>query len=165
MKTLILVRHAKSEHEGSFARDFDRPLNTRGLRDAPAMGARLVKADIKVDLIVSSTAVRAKETSELIAESLNYKKNNILWQPELYHAPPGIINDVVLSIPNNPDTIMIVCHNPGITLFANHLAGVLTENMPTCALAAFTMHCSDWTDFESAKKELLMYDYPKRIVS
>lgn len=163
MKTLILVRHAKSEQEGSYKNDFDRPLNTRGLKDAPAMGARLVKKEIQIDLLVSSTAIRAKETSELIGESINYKKDKIMWLPELYHAPPGIINDVLLALPKENNTVMIVCHNPGITLFANQLAGVLTENMQTCAMAAFVIHCEDWADFDSAKKELFFYDYPKRI--
>ena len=104
-------------------KDYDRPLNPRGLKDAPMMGLRLSKREIDIDLIVASTAKRAAQTALLIAKELDYKKDKILWLDKLYHAQPAIIQDVILEVDDQYQTIMIVCHNNGITDFANSLAG------------------------------------------
>ena len=164
MKTLILVRHAKSDWSHLHQNDFDRELNERGLRDAPMMGKRLLNRNIHVDLLVSSTAKRAAKTAKLIAKELKYASGEIQWEDSLYHAPPSIIQDSIFSISNKINTLMIVCHNPGITDFINLLTNNLLENMPTCGMCALQIPVEKWEDFPTAKTQLLFYDFPKNSV-
>ena len=163
MKTIILTRHAKSDWGIPGQADYDRPLNARGKSDAPMMGARLAKKPISVDLLISSTAKRAAETAILIAHELTYNTDGIQWLDRLYHAKPRVIQDVILETDDNHNTILIVCHNNGITEFANSLSGTVTADMPTCAMMAFTIDIESWKDFPLAKKTLLFYDYPKNM--
>lgn len=162
MKTLIIVRHAKSDWGNLMQPDFDRELSLRGLRDAPVMGKRLFQKNIPVDQIISSTAKRAAQTAQLIAAEIIYSEADIKWVKELYHAPPHIITEQIFEIDNKVNTAMIVCHNPGITSFVNGQCGNLTDNVPTCAMVAFTVDTDKWEDFSSAKKKLLFYDFPKK---
>jgi phosphohistidine phosphatase len=162
MKTLILTRHAKSDWSNLYQADFERELNERGLKDSPMMGLRLQKREIHVDKIVSSPATRAKQTAELIANSLAINVSEIQWIDRLYHAPPHIIQDVIHEIEDKNNCIMIVCHNNGITDFANSLSGIVTENIPTCGMVAFEIETNSWSEFASAKKRLLFYDFPKQ---
>ncbi len=161
MKTLILTRHAKSEWSHLLQKDYDRELNERGLGDAPMMGLRLSKRAQTVDLMVASTARRAAQTALLIADAIQYMQEDILWFDKLYHAQPAVIQDVIEEIEDRFNTILIVCHNNGITDFANSLAGTLTDNIPTCGMMAFTIETDSWSTFAMAKKNLLFYDYPK----
>ncbi len=161
MKTLILTRHAKSEWSHLLQKDYDRELNERGLRDAPLMGLRLSKRKLNIDCLISSTARRAEQTVLLIAEVIGFKAESIHWFDKLYHASPSLIQDVLLETDDRYKTILVVCHNNGITDFANSLACVVTDNMPTCGMIAFTIDTDSWSDFATAKKTLLFYDYPK----
>jgi phosphohistidine phosphatase len=163
MKTIILTRHAKSDWSHLLQKDYDRELNNRGLCDAPMMGLRLAKRTQKVDLILASTARRAAQTALLIADSIQYKAEKIHWFDQLYHAQPSVIQDVILETDDQYDTALIVCHNNGLTDFANSLAGTVTENLPTCGMMAFTVETDSWSTFAMAKKTLLFYDYPKNI--
>jgi len=161
MKNLILIRHAKSDWSNIGQKDYDRELNERGLRDAPMMGKRLAQRDLNIDLVIASTAQRAAQTASLIATEINYPLDKIQWEDKLYHAQPPIIQDTILETDDTYQTIIVVCHNNGITDFANSLAGVITDNMPTCAIMAFNIDANSWHDFVNAKKTLLFYDYPK----
>jgi phosphohistidine phosphatase len=91
MKKLIAVRHAKSDWVDLSLKDYDRPLNDRGFRDAPLMGARILTQYGLPDLIMSSTALRAKQTAEAIAEACTYGSEKIVWHDSLYHAGPKFI--------------------------------------------------------------------------
>lgn len=161
MKTIILTRHAKSDWSNLHLSDFDRELNHRGLHDAPMMGKRLALRQVLPDLIIASTAKRAAQTAELIADNCQYDKETIQWDINLYHAPPSRIQEVIYAIPDSVQTVMIVCHNPGITDLVNSLAGTLCDNLPTCGMAAFSFEVSSWNEFNLAKKSLLFYDTPK----
>lgn len=161
MKTIIITRHAKSDWGNLNQRDYDRPLNDRGLRDAPNMGKRLLKRNLSIDKIVASTAKRAAQTANLIAAAITYDLAKIEWHDSLYHAPPATISEVIFGFNNEWNTVLIVAHNNGVTDFANSLCGYFTDNMPTCAMAAFRIDCEQWSDFPLAKKELLFYDFPK----
>lgn len=164
MKTIILTRHAKSETGPLLANDFNRGLNERGKRDAPNMAARLVKRGTKVDLIVSSTAIRAKETALAIAKVLDLPEQNILWIEELYHAPSSTITEVIRTFDDQFKNILLVGHNPGITAWVNNQNGIITENMPTCCMAAFTSKEKTWANFPEAKKEMTFFDFPKNMI-
>jgi phosphohistidine phosphatase len=162
MKTIIVCRHAKSSWDVIGMKDFDRTLNDRGNKDAPMMGMRLQQRQLKIDTILSSTANRAAQTAQHLAAAILLDGNKMQYKSSLYHASADSITNHILCIDNAVDTAIIVCHNPGITHWANEQTGFLMDNMPTCGMIAFTINTSDWTSFESAKKKLLFFDYPKK---
>jgi len=161
MKYILLVRHAKSSWDSSDLTDFDRPLNERGKRDAPAMARRLSNRNIKVDAFVSSPAKRAKKTAELFAEELGADKKSILFIDNLYHPQPAAFFAAIAGMDDSVQCLAIFSHNPGITDFVNMLSSVRTDNMPTSAVYAVKVNIQSWKDFEKAKREFWFYDYPK----
>ncbi|MBC7722858.1 MAG: histidine phosphatase family protein [Pedobacter sp.] len=163
MKQLIIIRHAKSSWDFSILNDFDRPLNDRGHRDAPAMAKRLFDKKIDIDAFISSTAKRAFTTATYFAEAYHQKEKNIVALAELYHADASIFYDIIDKIDNNLNTAAIFSHNPGITDFANTLTATKVDNMPTCAVFAITIDCKKWQDFKTSKKTFWFFDYPKNI--
>ncbi len=163
MKRLIMIRHAKSDWSNLQQKDFDRELNSRGLRDAPMMGNRLAKRELGIDLMISSTAKRTEQTSKLLAKELSFPPEKIVWTDKLYHAPKEIIEDVVLEIDDKYNSVVVVCHNNGITDFVNQLAGNIIDNLPTCGIVGFVIETDTWRNFSMAKKKLLFYDYPKNL--
>jgi phosphohistidine phosphatase len=163
MRTFILTRHAKSDWGDISKTDFERTLNTRGLHDAPMMGKRLLERGLPLDLIVSSTAIRAKQTALGIAKAIGYPENAIQWYDNLYHAPPSEIQQVINSIDTRFQHILLVGHNNGITDFANSICGHITDNMPTCSMIGFETEADEWSDMPKAESQVLFYDYPKRM--
>ena len=164
-RTLVLIRHAKSDWNVIGQPDFERTLNERGKSDAPMMGQRLLEKNIIPDLIISSTAKRASKTAKLIAKELNYEKHNILHFDKLYHAPPSIFEEVITTeiMDDNIKTVFIVAHNPGITHYAHDLLQYLPiPDMPTCGMVGVTFDADHWSDFPSARHQLLFVDYPKK---
>lgn len=161
MKTLYLVRHAKSSWDDPLLDDFSRPLNARGKRDAPSMAKRLKEKRVLLDLIVSSPAERAIATARELARILNYDQHKIKTIPEMYHASPERILETLKQISDKFDTIMLVGHNPGLTEFIDALTEVDIDNVPTCGIAAFKLNIASWKALEMKKETLLFYDYPK----
>lgn len=161
MKTLILVRHAKSDWGNPSLDDFDRPLNNRGKEDAPAMATRLHGKEIRIDAFISSPAKRAKKTASIFAKEYGVDKDDIIFRDELYGAGENIFYDAVITADNKFDSIAIFSHNPGITDFANLLTDTRIENIPTCGVFAVKADCSTWTSFKDAKKDFLFFYYPK----
>jgi phosphohistidine phosphatase len=165
MKTLILVRHAKSSWDTPGLSDFDRPLNERGKKDAPEMAKRLKERGIKIDLIVSSPAKRAKKTARLFAEEFGIKKEDILLVEDLYGATREAFTATVAKLKNNFENVLIFSHNPGITEFANSLTNVKVDDMPTCSLFGVKTNSGTWPEFENEEKMFLFFDYPKNPLS
>lgn len=161
MKTLILIRHAKSSWANPEQSDFDRPLNERGRRDAPDMAKRLFEKKFSIDRIIYSSAVRTTETMKIFKEVLKIESKNCLSCDELYHAPLFQLKETIRDIDNKNNTIILIGHNPGITELANSLTNVQTDNMPTCSIFAVQSNCKSWVEFNSSKKEFLFFDYPK----
>jgi phosphohistidine phosphatase len=162
MKTLLIVRHAKSSWDDASMSDIDRPLNERGKHDAPAMAKRLIKAGIAVDRFVSSPAKRARQTAEAFVHEFEKKGKSIRFLPELYHAAETVFEAVVAGLDDGDDTVAIFSHNPGITAFVNTLtSAVRLDNMPTCAVFAVKSDTKHWKDFRSAGPQFLFFDYPK----
>jgi len=118
---------------------------------------------MKVDCVIASTAKRAAETALLIAKELMYNTDDIQWFERLYHAQPDVIQDVILKTDDKYEVTMVVCHNTGISEFANSLSGTIVRDLPTCAMVAFSIDIEHWKDFSMAKKKLLFYDYPKNL--
>lgn len=161
MKTLLVIRHAKSSWDVTTISDFDRSLNERGKRDVPMMAQRLLDKNIVIDAFVSSPAKRAKKTAELFCTTFNKSKEDIILASPLYHATPEVFFDIVENLDENYQTVAIFSHNPGITEFVNELAeDVMVDNMPTCSIFAVQINAAKWKDFSQAKKELMFFDYP-----
>ena len=161
-KTLLLIRHAKSSWDISSLNDFERPLNERGKKDAPAMAKRLIHKKINVDAFVSSPAKRAKKTAELFCHEYGKKDDEIIFITKLYHASPDIFFEVVSELDNHLNTVAVFSHNMGITEFVNLLVkDVKIDNMPTCAVFAVKINIKKWGDFKNEKRDFLFFDYPK----
>ena len=161
MKTVLLIRHAKSSWDDPIMIDFERPLNERGKKDAPIMASKVKERKINIDAFISSPAKRAKKTARLFAEEYKYNENNILYKTELYHADASTFYEVIENTGNEYESIAVFSHNPGITYFVNELTEVKLDDMPTCAVFALQADCSKWKDFRKAKKKFLFFDYPK----
>jgi len=163
MKTLVLVRHAKSSWADPGQQDYDRPLNDRGLLDAPRMGERLKSLGVVPDLIVASTARRAAETARLVAEGVGYDPEKIRWEPRLYHAPAATMEDIAASLEDEVNTVFIVSHNNGLTHYANSLSHRFsTDNVPTTGCVGCRVEIRAWSDFPAADKTVFLYEYPKK---
>ena len=161
MKTLILIRHAKSSWDTAGLSDFDRPLNERGKKDAPEMAERLKEKGIKVDQFVSSPAKRARKTAKYFAEVFGQSKDDILLVDVLYAANISIFRKVVGELENKNDVVALFSHNPDITEYAASLTNVKVDDMPTCAMFALQIETDKWKNFEEAEKKFLFFDYPK----
>lgn len=161
-KSLLIVRHAKSSWEDAYQKDFDRPLNDRGKKDAPAMAKRLHKEKaVELDAIISSPAKRAFTTAKFFADEFEVKKKNIIEWPELYDASVDKFYTAVIGLVDDYNSVALFSHNPGITAFANSLTNARVDDMPTCAVFAIHIKTNSWKDFETAEKEFWFFDYPK----
>lgn len=169
MKHLLLLRHAKSCWKDLNLTDHDRPLNKRGNKAAPKMGIKLSHKSVKPDLIITSTAIRALTTAEIVAQQINYSLANVEFNRELYHATVNEILNICSKCSDDVNNLMLVGHNPGLTLLANRLLkyeGQHFVNIPTAGLVTMSLNIPFWrqiTDFDSLLEfRLLDYDYPKK---
>jgi phosphohistidine phosphatase len=164
MKTVYLVRHAKSSWENTDLADFDRPLNERGKIDAQRMGKRLKEKEIVPDIILSSPAKRALSTAKRIANAIGYDKEKIKTDRSLYHADEDELLNAIRSVNDKLDCIAIFGHNPGLTDFANsmnHQRSPYIDNLPTCGVVAFSFAVASWRQIDFGKGEMFLYDFPK----
>ncbi len=163
MKTLLIIRHAKSSWADPGQTDIERPLNDRGEKNAPEMAKRQKDQKLKIDLFVSSPAKRAHKTAKFFAEEFGAAKDDILIVKELYEAAATTFYKVVANFKDKHNTIALFSHNPGITDFVNTLTNVQIDNMPTCAVFAVSIPGNSWWAFKEAEKNFLFFDYPKKM--
>ncbi len=163
MKTLTLVRHAKSSWNHPGLADFERPLNKRGERDAPRMGNRLAARNIKPQIIVSSPAVRALTTAEVVASALGFQPAEIITDDRIFHAYSDQLLDVIRDFDASLHHVMLVGHNPGLTDLVEQLAQAGILNIPTCGIVLLGFSVDRWQDVSDAAGEMLLFDYPKNI--
>lgn len=163
MKTLTIVRHAKSSWSNASLPDKERPLNRRGEQDAPVMARRIAEAGVRPSLIVSSTAVRAWTTAKIVAREINYPREFLQREEALYHASLDTILDVVVAVDNGFNNLMLFGHNPGFTTFANFLVPGITDNLPTTGVLSVNIDRDDWSLHSRPDTELVLYDYPKKV--
>src|SRR4029434_4144362 len=161
MKTLFLIRHAKSSWDDSALPDKDRPLDDRGNRDAPRMGKRLAERDVKPDLILSSPAMRALTTAEIIAKKLDYKRKNIVVDDRLYAGEADDLLNVIHKLDEKLERVMLFGHNPELTELAHRLSSEIAR-MPTCAVAEFTFGAESLSNIGKTKPARVALDYPKK---
>ena len=162
MKTLFLLRHAKSSWDFPELKDFERPLSDRGNRDIPVMGERLRERAHAVDCIISSPAVRANTTARKMAEAIGYPVEEVSSNPELYFAGTGMFLKAASLMDDGCHSLMLVGHNPAITEFANAMTGENIENIPTCGLVQMSLPIDQWSAIELGCASLVDFDYPKK---
>ena len=155
MKTLLLVRHAKSSWKDDSLPDHDRPLNKRGKRDVPEMGRRLADLVGTPDLIVSSPARRALATARIIAEETGYPVDGIREDERIYQAGQAEILDVLRGLDDVQDRVFLIGHNPGLTDLVNQLSEPPVDNVPTCGVVELRLAAERWADIarETIRRE------------
>ena len=166
MRTLYLLRHAKSSWKDDSLRDFDRPLKGRGLDAAEHMGKVLTGeksfsagAKSKLPLVISSPAVRARETTELVLESAGLALEP-RFDERIYEADVRTLLEVISSIPDKTTTALLVGHNPGFENLLAYLTGDV-RHMPTCALARIELKAKSWSEVSERSGTLESFLTPK----
>ena len=161
MKTLLVLRHAKSSWDHAELSDHDRPLSRRGNRAAPRMGRLLVEQGLVPDLILSSTAERARTTAEMVADECA-PPPPIDYLPSLYGADPQTYLEAASDSGDDLERVMVVGHNPGIESLVSLLTGSY-ERMPTAALACIELQIESWEKAVDAKGRLAGLWRPKEL--
>jgi len=149
-KSLFLLRHAKAINRGVLIPDQDRPLADSGVKDAKRLGNYLLKKALDFDLILSSPAVRAITTAQIVANKLGYKQKHLVVEKCLYEADVEVMLKLISSAPKKVDSLMIVAHNPGIDSLASTLTGE-PISMSTCALIELTLDIKSWDQVSDVK--------------
>ncbi len=162
MRTITLLRHAKSSWDNTDLVDFDRPLNGRGRKNAPEMARRLKAAGVRPSLILSSPAKRAWSTAKIIAAEISYPIEFLQRDRDLYHAGTQRLLDILAAQDEGFKNILLVAHNPGLTDLANELVPGLTNNLPTCGFVAVKVEVDTWDLRARKSAELIEYNYPKK---
>ncbi len=162
MKTLVLVRHAKSSWKYPKLDDFERPLNKRGRKNAPMMGKILRQLKVKPDLIISSPANRAAMTSRIIADMIHYPLVNIQYDESIYLSGEMDLMHILIDLDDGIKEVMLVGHNPELTLLANTLGNDSISNIPTSGIFCLDFDISAWSKIETSPGELKFFEFPKK---
>ncbi len=156
------MRHAKSSWEDSSLSDFDRPLNPRGLRDAPRMGAWLRESGIIPELVISSPAARAKATARHVTDEIGYDHSLIKWEQNLYFNGTRAYIDAVIDADDSAHIVMTVGHNPMTeSAMATLSDKPFSYAVPTAAIACFEFEADSWKDLKTGSCKLLWFMKPK----
>ena len=161
MKTLTLIRHAKSSWKKQVP-DIDRPLNKRGKRNAPEMGARLAAKDIHPDGLVSSPAKRALTTALAIAETIGFERKQVEVDERLYTFEAARLLEVIQTLDERHGHVIVFGHNPAITNLANELTNTNIGNVPTCGVVVIQLEVDAWRFVAAGGGTLVDFDYPKK---
>jgi len=165
MKLLTLLRHAKSDWGDPGLGDFDRPLNERGRKDAPALGQFFQRAGLTPELIVASPARRARQTCDLFAQEAGYRQR-IRWEEAIYAASSATLLEVVRSLPDDAGHVLLVGHNPGFEELAGELIGAdepgaYSLRMPTAAVVHPVLAVDVWREAQAGCGQLQWLVTPK----
>jgi phosphohistidine phosphatase len=161
MKTLLLLRHAKSDWNDVSLRDFERPLAPRGRRDAPRVGEALKRRGPLPDLIISSPATRARETIEAVMQSADLEAS-LQFDESIYGASSAELVSLIRRLPAASNCALVVGHNPGFEDLVARLTGQ-TERMPTAGLACIEFQIDSWENVEDGEGRLAWLLTPKKI--
>jgi len=161
-KTVFFIRHAKSSWNDPTLRDSQRPLNHRGLRNAPQMAAILKEKIGNVDGLISSPAIRAFTTASYFANAFQIPAADIKREPRIYEAFSGTLINLVRETRPDWDTVLFFGHNPGFTAVANEFSSSYIDNVPTCGIVEIHLDADDWAQFGKAETKVLNFYYPKQ---
>ena len=129
------------------------------------MAQRLLKKNIKIDAFISSPAKRARKTAEVFAKAYHRNAGDIIFSELLYLASPAVLARIISETDNRHHCIAVFSHNDGLTDFANQLANVRIDNIPTCGIFAVDIRADNWKDFAAAEKTFWFFDCPKAGIS
>lgn len=163
MKTLYLVRHAKSSWKFPELTDLERPLNKRGKRDAPYMGNLMYEKDIKVDVMICSPSQRTLSTALAFAEAMEHPTERIILAPEIYEVmADSILQTIQTRFNDNWNNVMLFGHNFACTDFANWYAQPAIDNVPTCGIVAIDYKMERWSKASKKNGRVRFFEYPKK---
>jgi len=165
MKTIWLIRHAKSSWKDISLKDYDRPLNSRGKRDAPLMGKTLYNSGFMPEIVFSSPAKRAKTTAIEICKATHFPVNDIVWEQMIYGASSLSLLSLINKLNDGIQSVCIFGHNPTLTDFSNYLSGDNIYNIPTCGIVEISFESDHWSEISRDLGKLECFDYPKRHIS
>ena len=172
MLTLSLLRHAKSSWSDARLKDCERPLNERGERAAPRMGAFMARRGLVPDLVLCSTALRARRTLDLVLPRFNGRSApKVVYEDALYLASPGILLRFIQQVEPHVRDTMVVGHDPGLHSLALQLAGsgdwddmrALEDKFPTTGLAVIAFDLRSWADIQPGTGRLQLFMTPKHL--
>jgi len=161
MKNLFLIRHAKSSWDDMSLKDFDRPLNERGHRDAEDMANRLKNKEIIFDKILSSPAKRAQTTARYFHDILEVEATKLELVANIYQAYEGDIIKLIQNTSSSINNLAIFGHNPTFTILANKFGDNYIMNVPTCGIISVNFETELWSNFLNAQRKMLFFDFPK----
>lgn len=162
MKKLFLIRHAKSGSKDHAGSDHARPLNHRGEKEALLMAKVLKKMEIKPELILTSSALRARTTADIFASVLQYPAAEVFSDSDLYLANIHNFLKQANLIEDKIDCTFIFSHNPGISEFACFLTGEALTDMPTCGIYGIQLNVNRWREVKSGIGKTILFEYPKK---
>lgn len=160
MKTLYLLRHAKAESFSRDKKDFDRAIDEFGYREIDIVASIWKEKGEIPSLVLSSSALRTRTTAEKMADALGVAPQNLVLEPKLYNAPLGEYNNQIFHLPNNVHSVMMVGHNPAMSLLLNYLSADAHVEMPTCGLARIDFELNDWRYVSSGMGKLAWFEFP-----
>jgi phosphohistidine phosphatase len=163
MKTLILIRHAKSDWGFEGLDDIDRPLNERGYRDAIIMRQYLLKTIPKIDLIVSSPAIRAFTTASMFARKYQYDVKEIVLDSSIYHSPKDKYVEAIRALNDKHEVVLVFGHNPGITDVVSYISDYEFENVATCGIVNIQFDLNSWKDVSDHSGKLVFYEFASNL--
>ena len=161
MKTLTLLRHAKSSWSDSTLDDFDRPLNKRGKHNAPFIAQKLVEKGFSPELILASPAKRAKITTKFVSQAIDYPLKDIIWDKNIYSLGMAYLVSLIQKQNSRHQHILLVGHNFELTDFANFLCTKEVDNIPTMGAYSMNMEIDNWSEVRNKCAELAFFEYPK----
>jgi phosphohistidine phosphatase len=161
MRTLFIIRHAKSSWEDTSKRDFDRPLNERGLRVAPKMAALLKNKGVDPDLLVSSPAKRALNTALIFAKAFGIPDSEVAQREEIYEASVQDLLRLISSLPDTAQTVLLFGHNPTLTDLANRFTDDYIANIPTCGIVKVDTAAISWDKMYEGNSRVVAKYFPK----
>lgn len=171
MRTVLLLRHAKSSWDDADLADHERPLAKRGTKDAPAIGRFMAASGMVPDLVLCSNAVRTRATLTLVLPELGEPKPHIVYDPALYMAEPAAIMARVAQVDADQRNLLVVAHNPGLHALALELCGdgkagdlaSLAIKFPTCGLAVIDLPAASWARIPAGSGKLRLFTSPKQL--
>ncbi len=167
-RSLLIMRHGKSDWNTGSRSDFERPLAKRGQKAVKRMGQWLIQQELTPDHIISSPANRAQQTATGICQALKLAESTINWEPGIYGAELEALLDVLGACPPEKQRVILIGHNPGLEMLVRYLAGETFETshdnnpMPTAALASLDMP-DNWEDLDAGAGQLIFIIRPREL--
>ena len=161
MKKLLIIRHAKAESGDLKIKDFDRPLSQSGVEDAKQMGQKLLQKSISLDGVISSPALRAITTAQVICNELGLNQENIILELNIYEAAVSQLLKTINNIDNRLCSVVLFGHNPGLTMLSRDLTNADIYDLPTCGMVMLEFEVDEWNLVSAGTASLLWEDSPR----